>query len=282
MRGVVQIPATIGIVRALPALARSVREHGFILRSLVRNEILTRYSNTLLGILWSLVNPLVMILIYSFVFGVIFEVRFGRAAATGEMPYGIVLFSGLLLHIFIAETLLRSQGIILENTNYVKRVIFPLEILPVAVLLANLVHAAIALAVLVVVILAAGHAIPVTAVLLPVVWAPFVVMVLGLAMFVSSLGVFVRDIGQALGFLMTILMFSSPILFPAEMLPEEIRPWLVLNPLSVIVEQTRAVLLWGEMPDWRILGNYTGVAVVIAWVGSWWFLRSRKGFADVM
>jgi len=263
-------------------LARSVLINGFILRSLVRNEILARYSKTMLGVVWSLINPLVMILIYSFVFGVIFEVRFGRSAGTTEIPYGIVLFSGLLLHVFLAETLMRAQGIILENPNYVKRVIFPLEMLPLSILLANVIQAGIALLVLMAVILIAGFSIPLTALLLPVVWAPLVLITLGLAMIVASLGVFVRDISQVLGFLMTILMFGSSILFPADMLPEALRPWLLLNPLTIIVDQTRAVLLWGELPNWHLLGYHAVVSAAVAWIGCWWFLRTRRGFADVM
>jgi lipopolysaccharide transport system permease protein len=282
MRGAVPVPKTVRLSDALPVLARSLRANRFILRSLIRNEILSRYSKTILGVVWSMINPLVMIVIYSFVFGVIFEVRFGRAAGTTEVPYGIVLFSGLLLHVFMAETLLRAQSVILDNPNYVKRVIFPLEILPIGILIANVIQAGIALGVLVIVILIAGFSIPVTALLLPIVWAPLMLVTLGLAMMVASLGVFVRDIGQVLGFMMTILMFASSILFPADMLPEAIRPWLLLNPLTIIVDQTRAVLLWGEMPNWRLLGYYSVVSVIVAWGGCWWFLRTRRGFADVM
>ncbi len=282
MRGTIPVPVIVRFSAALPMLARSVLINGFILRSLVRNEILARYSKTMLGVVWSLINPLVMILIYSFVFGMIFEVRFGRSAGTTEIPYGIVLFSGLLLHVFLAETLMRAQGIILDNPNYVKRVIFPLEMLPLSILLANVIQAGIALLVLMAVILIAGFPIPLTALLLPVVWAPLVLITLGLAMIVASLGVFVRDISQVLGFLMTILMFGSSILFPADMLPEALRPWLLLNPLTIIVDQTRAVLLWGEMPNWRLLGYHAVVSAAVAWIGCWWFLRTRRGFADVM
>jgi lipopolysaccharide transport system permease protein len=282
MRGPVSVPTTVRLVTALPVLARSLRAHRFILRTLVRNEILTRYSKTILGVVWSMINPLVMIAIYSFVFGLIFEVRFGRTAGTSEVPYGIVLFSGLLLHVFMAETLLRAQSVVLDNPNYVKRVIFPLEILPIGILLANIIQALIALGVLMAVILIAGFPIPRTAFLIPIVWAPLILVTLGLAMIVASLGVFVRDIGQVLGFMMTILMFGSSILFPVDMLPEPLRPWLLLNPLTIIVDQTRAVLLWGELPNWRLLGYHAVVSLVIAWIGCWWFMRTRRGFADVM
>jgi len=282
MRDAQRIPAGVGLANALVVLGQSIVAHRFILRGLVRNEILMRYSNTMLGVVWSLINPLVMILIYSFVFGIIFEVRFGHTAGASDIPYGIVLFSGLVLHVFMSETLLRAQSVILDNPNYVKRVIFPLEMLPLSILLANMVQAGVALLVLMTVILIAGFSIPATALLLPIVWTPFMVIVLGLAMIFASLGVFVRDIGQVLGFLMTILLFGSTILFPSDMLPELLRPWLMLNPLTVIVDQSRAVLLWGELPDWRLLGWYSLVALTVFWLGSWWFLRTRSGFADVM
>lgn len=276
MRGVVRLH-TAPIV-----MARSLAANAFVLRSLVRNEVLTRYSNTMLGVVWSLINPLMMILIYSFVFGIVFEVRFGQAPGQAEMPYAVVLFSGLLLHVFLADTLLRAQSVVLENPNYVKRVIFPLEILPVANLIANFVHAIVAAAVLMVVILMLGFPIPATALLLPLVWLPLVLVTLGLAMIVASLGVFVRDIGQVLGFLMTVLMFGSSILFPIERMPEALQPWLLLNPLTIIVNETRNVLLWGSLPNWAILAKYTAVAGATAWFGCWWFLRTKRGFADVM
>ncbi|WP_420405139.1 ABC transporter permease [Nisaea sp.] len=267
---------------ALFALAASLRGNGFILKSMVRNELASRYRNTVLGFLWPLINPLVMILVYSFVFGLIFEVRFGATPAQSEVPYGIVLFSGLMLHVLLAETLLRAQSIVLDNPNYVKRVVFPLEILPVAALLSNLVHAVMALAVLVVVILVYGVSLHWTGLLLPLAWLPLVVMLAGLGLLVASLGVFIRDIGQVLGFMMTILMFGSSILFPPEMLPEPLRPWLLLNPLTIPVDASRDLLLWGHFPNWERLGIYSAVAVAALWVGSWWFLRTKRGFSEVM
>ncbi len=282
MRGPTAIQSVVRFHTAPIVMARSLMANSFVLRTLVRNEILTRYSNTMLGVVWSLINPLMMIVIYSFVFGIVFEVRFGQAPGQTEMPYAVVLFSGLLLHVFLSDTLMRAQSVVLDNTNYVKRVIFPLEILPVATLIANLVHAVVAAAVLILVILILGFPIPATALLLPVVWAPLMLVTLGMAMVVASLGVFVRDIGQVLGFLMTILMFGSSILFPIDRLPVSIQPWLLLNPLTIIVNESRNVLLWGSMPNWVVLAKYTLVAGAAAWIGCWWFLRTRRGFADVM
>lgn len=277
-----QAAVPISFSRALVALAANIRDNHFVLSKIVRNEVISRYRNTLLGVLWSLVTPLIMLLVYSFVFGLVFKVRFGANPVQADVPYGVVLFSGLMLHILLAETLMRAQGIVLENPNYVKRVVFPLEILPVAVLLSNLVHAFVALGVLVAVMLVYGLSLHWTAILLPVAWLPLLVMLQGLSLLVASLGVFIRDIGQILGLLTTILMFSSSILFPPEMLPETLRPWLLLNPLTIPVDASRDVLLWGTFPNWERLGIYSVAAFSTLWIGAWWFLRTKRGFAEVM
>lgn len=286
MGGALQAPGRtvkrVSFLGALFALLRSLKANGFILRSMVRNEVSSRYRNTVLGFLWPLINPLVMILVYSFVFGLIFEVRFGTVPERQNVPYGIVLFSGLILHVLLAETLMRAQAIVLENPNYVKRVVFPLEVLPIAVLASNLVHAVMAMAVLIAVILAYGVPLHLTGLLLPLVWLPFLVLLGGLALLFASLGVFIRDIGQVLGFMMTILMFGSTILFPPDMLPEPLRPLLLLNPLTIPVDASRDVLLWGTMPDWERLGLYGLVSIAVFWIGAWWFLRTKRGFSEVM
>lgn len=272
----------VSLAGALFALFGSLRSNGFILRSLVRNEVVSRYRNTLLGFLWSLVTPLVMILVYSVVFGLIFKVRFGDVPERANIPYGIVLFSGLLLHVLLAETLLRAQSVVLENPNYVKRVVFPLEILPIAILIGNLVNVLMAFVVLIGVILAYSVPLHWTALLLPLVWLPFIIMLAGLSLLVASLGVFIRDIGQVLGFMMTILLFGSSILFPPDLLPEAVRPLLLLNPLTLPVDATRDVLLWGTLPNWKLLGYYSAGSVACLWIGAWWFLRTKRGFAEVM
>lgn len=272
----------VSLAGALLALAGSLCSNGFILRSLVRNEVVSRYRNTLLGFLWSLVNPLVMILVYSVVFGLIFKVRFGDVPGRSDVPYGIVLFSGLLLHVLLAETLLRAQSAVLDNPNYVKRVVFPLEILPIAILAGNLVNVLMAFVVLICVILAYEVPLHWTALLLPLIWMPFIIMLAGLSLLVASLGVFIRDIGQVLGFMMTILLFGSSILFPPELMPEAVRPLLLLNPLTLPVDATRDVLLWGTLPNWKLLCYYSIGSVVMLWIGAWVFLRTKRGFAEVM
>ena len=176
----------------------------------------------------------------------------------------------------------RAPTLMLSNVNYVKKVVFPLEILPIVALGSALFHLCVSLAVLLAFMLAVmGHIAP-TAVLLPVVLAPFVLVVLGLGWFFASLGVYLRDITQFLGTIVTALMFLSPIFYPSSALPEWIRPWLVLNPLTLPIEQAREVLIWGRAPDFAALALYGVVAFAIAGAGLAWFQATRKGFADVL
>lgn len=259
-----------------------------LITQLTRREIAGRYRGSVLGVLWSLLTPLFMLAIYTFVFGTIFKARWSGAGAdaaqgaqsTGE--FAIILFCGLIVFQLFAEVINRAPSLVLSNKSYVKKVVFPLEILPVVALGSALFHAAVSLLVLLgFMVFFTGH-IPVTALLLPLVLVSFLVLILGLAWFLASLGVFFRDIGQVLSTLVTALMFLSPIFFPASALPDWLRPYLFLNPVALPVEEARNVLIWGKAPDWLGLGLYAIVAVGVAALGHLWFEKTRKGFADVL
>ena len=181
-----------------------------------------------------------------------------------------------------SEVVLRAPTLVLANANYVKKVVFPLQILPVVSLGSALFHAGVSLVVLLGFMLAVYGAIPLTALLLPIVIAPYCLMILGIAWFLAALGVYYRDINQILGTLVTALMFLSPIFFPLSALPEWIRGWIGLNPVSLPVEQTRALLIFGAMPDLLGLAAYTAAALAVAALGYAWFQKTRKGFADVL
>jgi lipopolysaccharide transport system permease protein len=253
---------------------------------LVRRDIAGRYRGSALGILWSLLTPLFMLAVFTFVFGTVFKARWQPGGADGAEPsmaeFAIVLFAGLIVFQLFAEVINRAPALICTNVNYVKKVVFPLEILPVVALGSAVFHAAVSLVVLFVFMLVAMGYMPWTALLFPLVLAPFLLLILGLAWFLASLGTYVRDIGQLLGPLVTALMFLSPIFFPRSALPEWIRPWAVLNPVALPVEQAREVLIWGRMPDWTGLALYSIVALVVAGLGYAWFQKTRKGFADVL
>lgn len=254
-----------------------------LVRSLVARDVTGRYRGSALGILWSLVTPLCMLAIYTFVFGSILGTRWNGVNDLGGMAgFSIILFAGLLVFQLFAEVVTHAPTLVLSNVNYVKKVVFPLEILPVVAVGSALFHLSVSLVPLFAFMLWIRGHIPPTALLLPVVLAPFVLVILGLGWFFASLGVYLRDIAQFLGTVVTALMFLSPVFFPATALPEGVRPWLMLNPLTVPIEQTRVVLIWGNAPDWATLGVYGLCAVVIATAGFCWFQATRKGFADVL
>jgi lipopolysaccharide transport system permease protein len=248
---------------------------------MARREVVGRYRGSTFGLLWSLFNPLVLLATYTFLFGVVFRARWG-VAGEGGLEYGLVLFIGLIVHGVFAECVTRAPTLLLQHVNLVKRVVFPLEVLPWTLMASALFHAAVSLAVWLLVAAAIGLWPGWTALLLPLVLAPLVPLTLGCTWFLASLGVFVRDVGQVVVLAVTIMLFVSPILYPATAVPEAYRSLLALNPLTPMVEGARGVLVAGTLPDFWRLGQSMLVNLGIAWFGFWWFQRTRKGFADVL
>ena len=250
---------------------------------MARRQVAGRYRGSFLGLLWSFVNPVLMLAVYTFVFSVVFQARWGSESGSGDrFEFAIVLFAGLIVFNLFSECVTGAPALILTNVNYVKKVIFPLEILPWVSLCSALFHAGINLLVLLIFLLSTGRSIPATTLLLPFVIFPLLLLIMGVSWLLASIGVFIRDVGQFVGMLMTVLMFMSPIFYPLSALPESVRGWLFLNPLTFIIEQTREVLIWGKVPDWGGLAIYTLVTVMIAWAGLIWFQKTRKGFVDVL
>lgn len=248
-----------------------------------KREVLGRYRGSVLGLAWSFFSPVFMLVVYTFVFSEIFKIRWGGVGGDdSKTQFAIVLFVGLIVLNLFTEVLNRAPGLILSNANYVKKVVFPLEILPVIAMAAALFHSLISLGVLLAAFALFNNYIHWTAVFIPLVLLPLVVLTLGLSWFLASLGVFLRDVGQTIGLITTILMFLSPVFYPVTAVPERFRPFILANPLTFIIEQSREVLVWGHMPNWIALGGYTLAAVVVAWAGYAWFQKTRKGFADVL
>jgi lipopolysaccharide transport system permease protein len=244
--------------------------------------VLGRYQGSFFGVAWSLVTPLLMLAVYTFVFSVVFGARWGGAQQGGRLTFAVVLFAGLLVFNLFGEAINRAPSLILVNANYVKRVVFPLEVLPVVALLAALFHMLIALLAWAAIAVFALHGLPWTVVLLPLVLAPLLVGTLGLTWILSSLGVYARDIGQVTSILTTVLMFLSPIFFPVSAVPERFRAVMLANPMGFLIESARGVLIWGTMPDWGMLALLWLGAGSLAWFGWWWFQKTRTGFADVL
>jgi lipopolysaccharide transport system permease protein len=212
--------------------------------------------------------------VYTFVFSVIFKSKWGTAADESKSSFAIILFAGLIVYNLFAEMVNRAPTLILSNVNYVKKVIFPLEILPVVGLGATLFHSLVSLVVLLAAILLINGSLEWTAIYFPLILLPLLIGTLGVALFLASIGVFVRDVGQTVGIFTTVLMFLSPI--------KNFQTLELFNPLTFVIGQSRAVLIFGKQPDWAGLGIYTCASLMVAWLGYWWFQKTRKGFADVL
>jgi lipopolysaccharide transport system permease protein len=252
-----------------------------LIRASIKREIFGRYRGSFLGILWSFFNPLFMLAIYTLVFSEILKARWS-AGSTSKAEFALILFAGLMPFNLFAETITRAPGLIVGNTNYVKKVVYPLEILPTVVLGVTLFHLAISLFVWLMAFLLFYGVPYATVVYFPLVLLPFCLFILGLSWMLASLGVYLRDVSQFIGVLTTALMFLSPIFYAADSLPESYRPLLYLNPLTPVIELSRDVLFWGKAPDFFLLGTYTLASLLIAWLGFAWFQKTRKGFADVL
>jgi lipopolysaccharide transport system permease protein len=222
-----------------------------------------------------------MLAIYTFVFGVIFKARWSEGG-NSKAEFALVLFAGLIVFNLFSECIGRAPSLILSNANYVKKVVFPLEVLPWVVMGSALFHGLVSLAVLLVFYSVFLGVPPFSALLLPLIILPLLLFTIGISWVLASLGVYLRDISQIIGVVITMLMFLSGIFYSVSSLPAEYQQLLHMNPLVFIIEQVRDVLIWGKEPNYLLVFSYLGGAVFFAWLGFAWFQKTRKGFADVL
>lgn len=248
---------------------------------LTKRDISMRYQGSALGLAWSFFNPMLMLAIYTFVFSVVFKSRW-EDAGDSKLDFAMVLFAGLIVYSIFSECINRAPGLIVGNSNYVKKVVFPLEILPSVTVGSALFHGLISLVVLLAVQLIFTQRLPWTVFLFPVLLLPLLLSVAGFVWLLSALGVYVRDIGQTTSILTTFLMFLSPLFYPSSAMPLPYRSWLELNPLTFIIEESRNVLIFGKLPNWENLALALLLSALISAFGFWWFQRTRRGFADVL
>jgi lipopolysaccharide transport system permease protein len=263
-------------------LADNLWRNRDLIRQFTRREIQGRYRGSFLGLFWSFINPLALLLIYTFVFGVIFKSRWPQSTNNTLGAFAVTLFCGLTAFNIFSETVNRAPGLIVGVPNYVKKVIFPLEILPVSTLGASLFHAGVSLLILLAASVVINGTLHWTVVLLPLVAVPLVFLTLGVAWFLASLGVFIRDIGYAIGLVVQVLFFLTPIFYPLDAVPPAFRPLILVNPLAPVAENFRRVIMWGDLPSWRGLALWiliTGAAMVLGYA---WFMKTKKAFADVI
>ncbi len=267
---------------SLYAMAASAWRNRALIVQMTQREVLGRYRGSMIGLAWSFFNPLLMLGVYTFFFTTIFKSRWGAATEANQASFPVILFAGLIVQSLFAECINRAPTLIITNVNYVKKVVFPLEILPWISLGSALFHAAISLVVLLALDLILTGGLHWTILLLPIVVIPFIILTMGVAWFLAATGVFLRDTSQITAVITSVLLFVSPVFYPTSQVPEKIHGLFMFNPLTLIIENMRKVLLFGELPEWGPLAIYTVISLIVAWGGFWWFQKTRKGFADVL
>ena len=256
-----------------------------LLRQLTARDIAGRYRGSSLGLFWTFLTPLLLLSVYTFVFTRVFQARPWRGAGTGASDTGsfaLLVFAGLIVHSCFSECLARAPGLISAHTNFVKKVVFPLSVLPLMAVATAFFHLCVGVAVLLLAGLVVQGQLPLTAFLFPLPLLPFLLLTLGVTFFLSALGVYLRDIGQVMGLFSTVLMFLSPVFYPVESLPVWLQPWMFANPLTVPILSLRALIIFGELPPLLPLIAYSGASLIIFLFGAFWFRKTRPGFADVL
>lgn len=255
-------------------------------RQLIKNfsqrEILSRYKGSFFGLFWSFLTPLIMITVYTFVFSVVFKGKWGQTSSTNPYEFAVIMFCGLIVFNIFNETVNRAPTLITSNVNYVKKVIFPLEILPLTVLVSSLLHASISVVIL---LIATNIFIKIstfTVILGLIILVPLIFLTVGVALILAALGVYVRDISYTVTLLTNVLFYITPIFYPIEAVPVFLQKFMYLNPLTVIVNDFRRVMIWGESPNWTQLGIMFVVSYFIFTIGYFFFKKIQRGFADVL
>ena len=266
----------------MPQLPRALSQRFDLVRTLAGRELRARYRGSLLGILWTVLTPGAMIAIYTFIFAGMFGARFGTEGNATGWSYAIYVFCGLLPWAMFAETLQTSATTIIAHVNLVKRVVFPLETLPVSHVLAAFVNQLCGTLVLLLLAFASRGRLHPTLLWLPVLWTLQLLFVCGLSWFVAALGVYVRDTAQGIGLILTAWLFLTPIIYPLTAVPEAYRKYIALNPWTPVVEAHRRVILDGVAPDFTGLLYFALIATAAFVIGYFWFTRTRSGFADVI
>lgn len=266
---------------ALSVGIKSFWRYRNLIFQMTKREVIGRYRGSVMGLFWSLFNPVLMLTVYTLIFSVVFKARWGGGSGS-KTEYAAILFTGLIVHGLFAECVNRAPVLILSNVNFVKRVVFPLDILPWVALGSALFHAAISMGVLLVFFLALHGFLYWTVLFLPFLFLPLLLLIMGVSWFLAATGVYLRDVAQTTGLVTTLMMFLSPVFYPITALPEAYRPLLYLNPLTFIIEEGRNLLIWGKTPEWTSWALYFAASLLVAWAGLWWFQKLRKGFSDVV
>ena len=256
--------------------------HRQLLSSMVVRDVTARYKGSWLGLFWAVVNPVLLMLVYYFVFGMIFQARLPELYDGRDAPFAGFIFAGLIVYFMFSEVLVRSSTLIGDNTNYVKKVVFPLEIIPLVMVLGTAFNFLVSLLILILFLLISGHALTPAILVTPFVLIPYLLFLTGLSWLISALSVYVRDVSYIAGFIATAMMFLSPVFYALQSVPESFQSWMLLNPMTHFIEAFRYCIIGGMVPELKILLMLWGIAIAMCAAGYAFFQRVRYGFADIL
>lgn len=249
--------------------------------TLTKRDIISKYKGSFGGMLWSFLIPLLMLAVYTFVFSVIFKAKW-NAGSDSKTEFALILFTGLIFFNFFSECINRAPNLITSNINYVKKIVFPIEILPIVSLCSALYQLLISSVVWLLFFLMFFGLPPITIFQVFLLIIPFVFLILGISWFLSAIGVYIRDVSQVVGIFVTIMMFMSPIFYPITIVPEGFRKLMLFNPLTYVVEEARAIMVYGINLNFSMYIIQFLLSIVVAIVGLMFFMKTKKGFADVI
>lgn len=264
-------------------ILKSIWIYRELISRLTKLHVVQRYKGSFLGVIWSFTTPLAMLMVYTFVFSVIFKQQWREGGIIStHAEFALTLFTGLIAFNLFSESITEAPNLIVDNPNYVKKVVFPIEILPITSIGAALINALLSMVILFIAVIVITGKLPWTIVFLPAIYFPLILFSLGLSWFLSAISVFVRDTGHFLNVIIQMLFFLTPIFYPISAIPLKYRFILYLNPLSIIVNHSRRVILWQQTPNWMEYSIVTGLSLVVCYSGYIWFIKSRSMFSDVV
>jgi lipopolysaccharide transport system permease protein len=267
-------------MKIISEFIKSIYNNRNLIYAIAKRDVESRYKGTILGLLWAMVTPLIAMSIYIFVFGTIFNAKWVK----GEdgVQYVLLLYMGLIIFNCFSECINRAPMLVLSNSNYVKKIIFPLEVLSVSSALSSLFQVGLSMIIWLIIYLFAFGSLNLTVLFAPIILIELAMLCVGIGLILSSVGVFVRDLTQIMSSITSMLLFLSPVLYPVSSIPEEYRGWIYLNPLVQIIESIRLVMFYGKVPDPYLMLSSMFIQIIIFLMGIYWFQKTKKGFADVM
>lgn len=257
-------------------------KHRYLYWQFTKRQIEQRHKGSVLGILWSVLQPLAMMGVYTVVFGLIFRGHYAGIEGQTTMDYALGIFLSITLYQLVAESISSSIGIIVGQPNLVKKVVFPLAILPLAQVGASLFQFFISLVLVLIGVLVLGHGFSVSTLLFPLTILPLIPLVIGLSLILSALGVFLRDLQHVAGPITMVTMYASSVFYSTAMVPPAIWSLLKYNPLVHILEQSRRVLLWHLPLQWGEIVYSFIIGIITLTLGLWLFKKLKPAFADVL